>query len=429
MYYYSLNERAPKVTFQTALMQGLAPDGGLYFPVTLPRHDPAMLDSLKQSSLEELALVIMKPYVGKDISVSALLPILERTLAFPFPLAALTDKIDVLELFHGPTYAFKDVGALFMSGCLAYFQRNAHQKITILVATSGDTGGAVAQGFSGNDHVEVLIFYPEGKVSAIQELQLTRTATNVTALAINGSFDVCQSLVKQCLSDNELNRQYRFSSANSINVGRWLPQQLYYFRAFQQWDQQSDPVISVPSGNFGNLSAGMLAKASGLPVKQLIAACNANKVIPEFLEGSAYRPGPSRQTLSSAMDVGQPSNFRRMLALCNGSEKLLRESLRGQSVSDERTLQTMKRVREQSGYTLDPHTAVAVTALEDYLAAHPGCSGYALGTAHPVKFPGLPGLTDDAPLPDGLRALRQRPERKIAMEGDFVRIKEWMMAR
>ena len=320
MLYYSTNNNSPEVDFKEATIRGQAPDKGLYFPGSIPFLDKSFIANINQYSKEEIAFTIIQPYIDNLIPAGDLQNIIAETINFEFPLVKLEKNIFSLELFHGPTLAFKDVGARFMSRCLGYFIRNnqdsSRNKITVLVATSGDTGGAVANGFYDVDGIDVVILYPSGKVSSVQELQLTTLGKNITALEIEGTFDNCQELVKRAFTDETLHKKLFLTSANSINVARWLPQQFYYFFAYSQWeDKNNPPVISVPSGNFGNICAGLLAHRSGLPVKHFIAACNANDVVTEYLQTGNYTPKKSVSTLSNAMDVGNPSNFVRILHL------------------------------------------------------------------------------------------------------------------
>ena len=331
--------------------------------------------------------------------------------------------------------AFKDVGARFMSRCLGYFNRHAYHKTTVLVATSGDTGGAVANGFLGVDGVDVIILYPSGKVSRIQELQLTTLGQNITALEVNGTFDDCQAIVKQAFMDDDLNQKINLTSANSINVARWLPQQLYYFFAYQQWQENQPPIISVPSGNFGNICAGILAHVSGLPVKHFIAACNANDVVPQYLQTEEYTPKPAIATISNAMDVGNPSNFIRILELFNQQFSSLKNKMSSISVDDITTTETIKEVFQQYHYILDPHGAVAYYALENCLqnsaSGAVGCKGYILETAHPVKFP---DTVEDAigrsiEFPEQVQHLLSAEKKSIIMQADFNNFKEWLMNR
>ncbi len=435
MNYYSLNHNSPKVNFAEASLRGQAPDKGLYFPEHIPQVPKDFIANIRNYSKEEIGFTVMKPYVGETIADTDLQKIVNETINFDFPLVKISENISSLELFHGPTLAFKDVGARFMSRCLGYFNRHAYHKTTVLVATSGDTGGAVANGFLGVDGVDVIILYPSGKVSKIQELQLTTLGQNITALEVNGTFDDCQAIVKQAFMDDDLNQKINLTSANSINVARWLPQQLYYFFAYQQWQEDQAPIVSVPSGNFGNICAGILAHVSGLPVKHFIAACNANDVVPQYLQTEQYTPKPSIATVSNAMDVGNPSNFIRILELFNQQFSSLKNKMSSISVDDINTTETIKEVFQQYHYTLDPHGAVAYYALENCLQNSPsgaiGCKGYILETAHPVKFP---ETVEDAigrsiEFPEQVQHLLSAEKKSIIMQADFNNFKEWLMSR
>ena len=401
MIYRSLGGASPDVDFRTATIQGQAPDKGLYFPTSIPRWDPPFLKHLKTMDRDEMAFQVMHPYVGDCIPETDLRRIVHETLDFNIPLVSVTDKISSLELFHGPTLAFKDVGARFMSRCLGHFSAERSGRIVVLVATSGDTGGAVANGFFDVDGVDVVILYPAGKVSPVQEKQLTTLGRNIHALEVHGNFDDCQRMVKQAFMDTDLKSKVFLTSANSINVARWLPQQLYYILAWQQWQQETPPVISVPSGNFGNICAGMMAWSSGLPVSHFIAACNANDTVPRFLTNGKYAPNPAVATISNAMDVADPSNFIRILELF-GSRDAMSEQLHSVSISDEETTATIARVHREKGYLLDPHGAIGFLALERWMRFNPGHYGYFLETAHPVKFPeSVEAATNQSiPLPD-----------------------------
>ncbi|MFM7840050.1 MAG: threonine synthase, partial [Chitinophagaceae bacterium] len=314
MKYYSLNKKSPAVSFKEATLLGQAPDKGLYFPEQIPIFDPTLLSSLGNYSEAEIAFRIISPYVGDCLSSSELGQIVSETVNFPIPLVPVAPAISALELFHGPTLAFKDVGARFMSRCLGSFVKNAGHQVTVLVATSGDTGGAVANGFYGVEGVNVVILYPSGKVSSVQEKQLTTLGKNIHALEIQGSFDDCQRMVKEAFADTDLQKRCFLTSANSINVARWLPQQFYYVFAYKQWKTKNQPpVVCVPSGNFGNICAGILAHLSGLPTRHFIAACNQNDTIPRYLQSGTYTPRPAVATWSNAMDVAEPSNFIRIL--------------------------------------------------------------------------------------------------------------------
>jgi len=387
MTYYSLSNPSDKVDFREATIRGQAPDRGLYFPENIPTLPPSFFDNIEDLSREEIAAQVIRPFTGDTLPDTELQRIVSETINFDFPLVPVTDSTWSLELFHGPTLAFKDVGARFMSRCLGYFVRGNDKPVTVLVATSGDTGGAVASGFYGVEGVEVVILYPSGKVSSVQELQLTTLGKNIKALEVEGSFDDCQQMVKDAFADPTLQQQLFLTSANSINVARWLPQQFYYFFAWQQWaDKTHPPVISVPSGNFGNICAGLMAWRAGLPVQHFIAACNANDTVPLFLATGQYRSKLARPTLSNAMDVGNPSNFVRILELFGQQLPQLKQTLSASSISDAETVTTIKDLYNNHHYLPDPHGAVGYLALKNYLDWHPGEKGIFLETAHPVKF-------------------------------------------
>ena len=387
MHYYSTNNKLVKANFKEATIQGQAPDKGLYFPSEIPRLPSSFIKAIENLSKEEIALNVIDPYVGDTIPSNELKRIVSETVAFEFPLVPLTETISTLELFHGPTLAFKDVGARFMSRCLGYFVKNENRKVTVLVATSGDTGGAVANGFYNVEGINVVILYPSGKVSSTQEVQLTALGKNITALEVDGSFDDCQQMVKHAFTDVELRKQVFLTSANSINVARWLPQQFYYFFAYKQWkDKNNPPVVSVPSGNFGNICAGLLASQSGLPVTHFIAACNANDTVPQYLSNGVYQTKNSVSTISNAMDVGNPSNFVRILELFEQNIGSLKNVLSSYSVSDDETRKAISEIYNETNYVLDPHGAVGFLALQRYLNEQPGKKGFFLETAHPSKF-------------------------------------------
>lgn len=387
MQYYSTNSQSPKVDFKQATIKGQAPDKGLYFPEQIPMLPKEFIENITNYSDEEIAYQVIKPYVGDAIPDAELRRIVGETINFDIPLVKVTDTIFSLELYHGPTLAFKDIGARFMSRCLGYFVKDLNKKVTVLVATSGDTGGAVANGFYDVDGVEVVILYPSGKVSSVQEKQLTTLGKNIHALEVSGTFDDCQQMVKQVFTDEALNEKLFLTSANSINVARWLPQQFYYFFAYKQWAQKNNPpVIAVPSGNFGNICAGILAHVSGLPVKHFIAACNANDVVPAFMETEKYEPKKAVATISNAMDVGNPSNFIRILEIFHHQFTSLQNVLSSCSITDAATKDTIQKVYQEEGYLLDPHGAVGFLALHQYLQNHPAEKGIVLETAHPVKF-------------------------------------------
>ncbi|MBA4198546.1 MAG: threonine synthase [Chitinophaga sp.] len=436
MLYYSLNHQSPKVNFAEAAVKGQAPDKGLYFPEYIPTLPKGFIENIKTYSKEAIGFTIMQPYVGENIDKNELQRIVTETINFKFPLVRITENIASLELFHGPTLAFKDVGARFMSRCLGYFNRNNKKEVTVLVATSGDTGGAVANGFLGVEGVNVVILYPSKKVSPVQELQLTTLGKNITALEVNGTFDDCQAMVKQAFADTDLNNKLSLTSANSINVARWLPQQLYYFFAYQQWQQNEAPIICVPSGNFGNICAGIVAHISGLPVKHFIAACNANDVVPNYLQTEQYTPKPAVATISNAMDVGNPSNFIRIMQLFNNQFNALKNKLSSVSIDDATTKTTIETVYKNYQYILDPHGAVAYKALEDYLKNDVGqrptsASGFILETAHPVKFPETVEevIHQKIAIPESVQYLFNLEKKSITMQPKFEDLKEWLMRR
>jgi threonine synthase len=402
--------------------RGQPDDKGLYFPEEIPRLPPGFLARFHNKSNEQIAFEVIRPYVGDDIAEERLYEICAETVNFPFPLVSISEDISALELFHGPTLAFKDVGARFMSRCLRHFSREKSEKTIVIVATSGDTGGAVANGFFGVEGVEVVILYPKGKVSRVQELQLTTLGGNVTALEVDGVFDDCQALAKQALADADLQKRVFLTSANSINVARWLPQQFYYFYAIRDWEG-APPVISVPSGNFGNICAGILAHISGMPVAGFIAACNANDVIPDFLRTGELEPRPSVATLSNAMDVGSPSNFVRILEIFGHDFVNLKEKLEAVSISDETTAATMREVYDTYRYMLDPHGAVGYRALADT-----GRKGIFLETAHPVKFDSVKEiLSVEVESPASIGELFGREKISIQIAPDYQELRELIL--
>lgn len=432
MLFYSTNHTSPKVDFKQATINGQASDKGLYFPESIPALGKKFIENIDKYSNEEIAFNVIKDYVGDSIPKDELERIIAQTINFDFPLVKVDENIFTLELFHGPTLAFKDVGARFMSRCLGYFVKNDNKKITVLVATSGDTGGAVADGFYNVDSVEVIILYPSGKVSNVQELQLTTHGKNITAIEVYGSFDDCQQLVKQAFADKTLNEKLFLTSANSINVARWLPQQLYYFFAYKQWtNKDTPPVMSVPSGNFGNICAGLLAHRSGLPVKHFVAACNANDVVYEYLKTEKYKIKPSVQTISNAMDVGNPSNFVRILELFDKAFNSLKNVLSSYSISDEKTKAVIKEVYLNNNYLLDPHGAVGYIGLQNYLQQHEGLKGIFLETAHPVKFYDVvePVIQSEVAVPAVIKKLLDKKKLSIKMATEYESFKEYLLTR
>lgn len=386
MKYYSLNNKDNKVSFKEAVIQGLAPDKGLYFPEIITQLPQSFFDEIENLSNAEIAFEAIKQFVGTEISEAELKQILKETLSFDFPLLKVEENVYSLELFHGPTMAFKDVGARFMSRCLAYFNRNIDQKNTVLVATSGDTGGAVASGFLGVKGVDVVILYPSGKVSDIQERQLTTLGQNITALEVDGVFDDCQDMVKKAFLDADLNHK-NLTSANSINIARWLPQMFYFFFAYKELKKHNKPlIVSCPSGNFGNICAGIMAKKLGLPLAHFVASTNANDTVPRFLESGIYDAKPSTATISNAMDVGNPSNFVRIQEMYNNDLAEFEKDFSSYTYTDEETKFAMKNIHTNSGYVAEPHGAVGYLGLKKELEKHHNAVGVFLETAHPIKF-------------------------------------------
>ncbi len=429
MHYFSTNKKADGANFREAVLNGQPDDVGLYFPERIPKFTQEFLMSFADMENHEIALKIMLPYVGNTICEDDLGQICRETFSFDFPLVRISERMFALELFHGPTLAFKDVGARFMSRCLRKFSENEGRKTLVVVATSGDTGGAVAAGFHGVENIEVVILYPKDKVSRVQELQLTTLGGNVTPLKVSGDFDDCQSLAKQALADVDLKKDAQITSANSINVARWLPQQIYYMTALKRWSGDP-PVFSVPSGNFGNICAGMLAALSGLPVDHFIAACNANATVPRFLETGELNPAAAVPTLSNAMDVASPSNFVRILEMFNSDMNLLRETMSAVSVTDLETETVMKDVFETTGYILDPHAAVAYKALHDHLDRDSQAAGIFLETAHPVKFDSVKKiLGTDIETPEQVEELLRRPQHSIEIEPSYRDLKEVLLTK
>ena len=387
MNYYSLNRKAPSTSFKDAVIKGLAPDKGLYFPERITALSDDFFNNIDELPYNEIAFEAIKQFVEPDIPESILKTIIEETLSFDFPVVELNKSISTLELFHGPTMAFKDVGARFMARCLGYFNKDKNEEVTVLVATSGDTGGAVANGFLGVKGVNVVILYPKGKVSDIQEKQLTTLGQNIRALEINGVFDDCQDMVKRAFLDEELTSKMQLTSANSINVARWLPQMFYFFFAYKQLKSKYDNIVfSVPSGNFGNVCAGMMAQQLGLPIKHFVASNNENNVVTEFLKTQLYQPKPSVQTISNAMDVGNPSNFIRIQEIYKNNFEDLKENLSSYSFSDEETKTAMQEIYSNYNYVADPHGAVGYLGAKAYLKENPETHCVFLETAHPTKF-------------------------------------------
>lgn len=428
MYYKSLNKLSPSVSFEKAVVLGLAPDKGLYFPEEINPLPFSFFKNIEKYTTTEIAYHAIKQFIGNEIPENELKKILSDTLNFDFPLINIEKNIYSLELFHGPTMAFKDVGARFMARCLAYFnKKNTTQKNTILVATSGDTGGAVASGFIGVKNVEVVILYPSGKVSDVQERQLTTLGQNITALEVDGVFDDCQDMVKNAFLDSDLSHK-NLTSANSINVARWLPQMFYFFFAYKELKKYNQSiVVSVPSGNFGNICAGIMAKKLGLPIEHFVASTNENDTIPRFMLTEKYSPKPSVATLSNAMDVGNPSNFIRIQELYHHDIKSFRNDFSSYHFSDEETVEIMKKVYREFNYILEPHGAVGYLGLKKELVNKVNCIGVLLETAHPIKFANVvePTLNMKLPIPKQIESVLNKEKKSVKIK-TYLDLKEFL---
>jgi threonine synthase len=386
MKYYSLHHRSPEVSFQEAVVRGIAPDKGLYFPAKTESLPDDFFKNIEKFSNNEIAFELIRQFVGDEIPEATLKEIIADTLSFDFPVVEVEKDTYALELYHGPTMAFKDVGARFMARCLSYFNKDNNNEVTVLVATSGDTGGAVASGFLGVKGVNVVILYPGGKVSEVQEKQLTTLGQNIKALEVNGTFDDCQAMVKNAFLDKEITDKMQLTSANSINVARWLPQMFYFAFAYKQLKKRGKPLVfSIPSGNFGNICAGMMAHQLGMPVSRFIASTNINRVVPDYMETGEYKPVSSFQTISNAMDVGDPSNFIRIREIYQNDLQKLREHLSSCSFTDDETRKAMKYLFKECNYIADPHGAVGYLGLKE-CRKDDESTGIFLETAHPVKF-------------------------------------------
>ena len=437
MRYYSTNGKAQEATLETAVVKGLAEDKGLYMPEEIHTLPKEFFDEMAEMSFQDIAYNVAAAFFAEDVDEDALQHIVYDTLQFDCPLVKVTDNIYSLELFHGPTLAFKDVGARFMARLLQYFlKQDAETKgktVNVLVATSGDTGSAVANGFLGVEGIHVYVLYPKGKVSPIQECQFTTLGQNITAIEVDGVFDDCQALVKQAFMDKELNEKMKLTSANSINVARFLPQAFYYFYAYAQMQKSKaagkDVVVCTPSGNFGNICAGLFGKRMGLPVKRFIAANNANDVFYEYLQTGEYSPRPSVQTIANAMDVGDPSNFARIYDLYDKNHQAICTDISGATYSDEQIAETIREVKKETGYLCDPHGACGFRALREGL--QDGEVGIFLETAHPAKFKdtveGIIG--EEVAIPEKLAAFMKGEKKSIAMSKDFDDFKSLLLSR
>lgn len=430
---YSTNDKSNIVDLKQAVLQSLPADRGLYMPVDIPHIEAEWFAESEHLTIVDIAQRMASTLIGDYIPKEELDAIVERAVTFPAPLHYLSDQVATLELWHGPSLAFKDFGARFMAQLMAYFNKDEDKKLTILVATSGDTGGAVAAGFYNTPGIEVIILYPKGKVSALQEKQLTTLGGNISALEIEGTFDDCQALVKAAFLDPNLSTKYHLSSANSINIARLIPQSFYYVDAYRQVrEKDKEIVVAVPSGNFGNLTAGLLAQRMGCPIDHFIAATNANDVVPQYLATATYTPRPSVATISNAMDVGSPSNFTRMQALFGGEHARLSAAISGYHLSDEETRRMLREIYSKYRYTADPHGAIGYGAIQDYIGDREDVTGIFLETAHPAKFldvmeEALPDVAVE--VPSSLAKLADREKVAELLSTEFADFKAYLMGR
>tara|TARA_B100001057_G_scaffold35968_1_gene32578 strand:- start:9699 stop:10958 length:1260 start_codon:yes stop_codon:yes gene_type:complete len=416
-----------------AVINGLAPDKGLYYPEEIVTLSKEFIESIKNIDDIEICYEVINKYVGDEIPKSKLIDIIKNTISFKIPLKKIEPSIYSLELFHGPTLAFKDVGAKFMAQCLDYFKNSYNsKKITVLVATSGDTGGAVAKGFLGTKDIEVCILYPKGKISNVQEKQITTNGDYVKALEVEGDFDKCQSMVKKAFNDEEINRKIALTSANSINVARWLPQMFYYFLAYKKIKNKKDILFSVPSGNFGNICAGLLSKSMGLPVKHFIAATNINDTIPRYIKDGFLEPHPTKRTISNAMDVSDPSNFIRIQKIFNNDLQKLRKNISSYSFDDTLTKQAMRTLFNSFNYTTDPHSAVGYLGLQEYMDTNKidDVNGIFISTAHSIKFKDVVENTINSQVeyPKSIKDILKKEKRSFSIE-NYSELKDFLLER
>ena len=433
MRYRSTSRKAPLTSLRGAVLRGLAPDGGLYLPVEIARHSPEELEEFRGLPFTEVCFRVARPFATPDVPEEVLWQIVSEAINFPVKMVSLSPGLHILELFHGPTLAFKDFGARFMARLMGYFVRGETRPLTVLVATSGDTGSAVAHGFLQVPGIRVVILYPSKRISEAQEKQFTTLGENITALEVAGTFDDCQRLVKHAFTDAELNQRTWLTSANSINIGRLLPQMFYHVAAYRQLPVASVPlIVSVPSGNFGNLTAGIFAKRIGLPVAMYIASTNANDVVPEYLRTGEFHPRAAQATYSNAMDVGNPNNFPRLLDLCRNRLEYVQKEIWGHGATDEETLAAMKMLHEKFGYIADPHTAVGVLGWEAYKSQHPEpAQGLVLATAHPAKFAEvvMKAIGTAPPLPDRLAAYLKRDKLSLPISSSYDDFKQFLLTQ
>lgn len=430
---YSTNKISPNVSLGHAVMTGLPPDNGLYLPTDTPQLPASLIDNLSDFSFQNIAFEVSKNLIGDEVDNSSLLKIITEAINFDAPVKQLDENLNVLELFHGPTLAFKDFGARFMSRLMQYFLQRQQKKVNILVATSGDTGGAVGHGFYGVEGIEVTILYPKNKVSELQEKQLTTIGGNVTTLEVDGNFDDCQHLVKTAFLDKDLNQSLTLSSANSINIARLIPQSFYYFHAFAQLQKEGKPIAyCVPSGNFGNLCGGLLAHKMGLPVEKFIVATNANDIVPQYLKSGSFIPKASLKTIANAMDVGNPSNFARMLALFEFDEIALKSKISGFAFDDVQNKEAIKEVYDKYNYTMCPHTAIAYLGAKAWQRqSNSSANTILLSTAHPAKFIDVvaPIIDTEIKLPKALAEAYDKEKKVVDMRNDFQQFKDFLLAQ
>lgn len=431
MIYFSTNNKEETASLKKAVIRGLAPDKGLYMPERINTFSKEFIENISNYSFQEIAFETAKLYFGDDLPEHHLKEIVFDAINFDAPIVHLNDKLSVLELWHGPTLAFKDFGARFMARLLGYFLKDQDQTVHVLVATSGDTGSAVANGFLGVDGIQVHILYPKGKVSEIQEKQMTTLGQNISALEVNGVFDDCQAMVKEAFLDRTLNDRLYLTSANSINIARLFPQSFYYCYAYSQLENKKDPIVfCVPSGNFGNITSGLLAKKMGLPISSFIAATNANKIVPDYLSSGEFVPKRSIQTVSNAMDVGDPSNFVRMKTLFNGKWKEMKNVIHSDHFSDNQTISAIQEIYEKFDYEMDPHGAVAYLAAKDHLSKFKDDQIILLETAHPAKFSEVvgPAINKTIEMPERLAACLDKEKKNQKISNDFEELKSYLLS-
>ena len=431
MKYISLNHNSAPTSFRNAVINGLAPDKGLYFPEKEICLSNKLLESLNKIEDIELCYEAIKDFVGDEIPKNKLIDIITNTISFEIPVKEIENSIYSLELFHGPTLAFKDVGAKFMALCLDYFKdNNSSKKMTVLVATSGDTGGAVANGFLGTKDIDVCILYPKGKISEVQEKQITTNDSFVQAIEVEGDFDLCQSMVKNAFNDDDINKKISLTSANSINVARWLPQMFYYFLASKRIENKNPNIFSVPSGNFGNICAGIMANSMGLPIQHFIASTNVNDTIPRYIREGIYEPLKTKSTISNAMDVSEPSNFIRIQKIFNNDLQKIRKNISGYSFDDKSTIDSIKKLNQENNYIADPHSAIGYLGLKKYLEENnlSNCNGLFVSTAHPIKFKDTVESSIDSQIeyPDSIRSIMDKEKRTKTMKS-YSELKEYLI--